>query len=115
MHVIIEIIKLVVLTLTIVAISKYVLVVYLRKFAETLNLKPRTIGNIAGFATSTPELLTVSFSAATGLISTGIYNILMSNIVSLILYSLSIFINKNARLLKNKDSFLGVVSLSFTL
>lgn len=109
MHVIIEIIKLVVLTLTIVAISKYVLVVYLRKFAETLNLKPRTIGNIAGFATSTPELLTVSFSAATGLISTGIYNILMSNIVSLILYSLSIFVNKNARLLKNKAIIIDIV------
>lgn len=109
MNVLAEIIKLIFLTVIIVLISKYVLVLYLRKFAETLNLRPRTVGNIAGFATSTPELLTVSFSAATGLISTGIYNILMSNIVSLILYSLSIIINKNIVLLKNKAIITDIV------
>ncbi len=115
MNVLAEIIKLIFLTVIIVLISKYVLVLYLRKFAETLNLRPRTVGNIAGFATSTPELLTVSFSAATGLISTGIYNILMSNIVSLILYSLSIIINKNIVLLKNKaiitDIILAIIAI----
>lgn len=115
MNIFIDVIKLIVLTLVIVGISKYVLVVYLRKFAETLNLKPRTVGNITGFATSTPELITVSFSAATGLISTGIYNILMSNIVSLILYSSSIIINKNLKLLKNKaiitDILLAIIAI----
>lgn len=66
----IEIIKLVLYTLAIVVICKYIMVKYLRKLAETLNLKPKTIGNVAGVATSIPELLTVSFSAATGLIAT---------------------------------------------
>ena len=84
MSLIIEIIKLIVLTLAIVWAAKYILVTYLRKLAETLNLKPRTVGNIAGVSTSIPELLTVSFSAATGFISTGIFNVLSSNIINLV-------------------------------
>ena len=85
MNLIIEVIKLIVLTLAIVWAAKYILVTYLRKLAETLNLKPRTVGNIAGVSTSIPELLTVSFSAATGFISTGIFNVLSSNIINLVL------------------------------
>ncbi len=54
-------IKFILLTLAIVLISKYVLVKLLRKLAETLNLKPKYVGEITGIATSVPELLTVSF------------------------------------------------------
>ena len=71
----IELVKFFVFSLLIVIISKYVLVRVLRNLARILNLNPKTIGNIAGIATSIPELLTVSFSAFTGFIETSIFNV----------------------------------------
>ncbi len=108
MSLIIEIIKLIILTLAIVFAAKYIMVTYLRKLAETLNLNPRTVGNVAGIATSIPELLTVSFSAATGFISTGIFNVLSSNIINLFLYTFSIVSNKNLKSLRNKAILIDI-------
>ena len=102
MNAIIEIFKMIILTLIIVLASKYIIVVCIRKLAETLNLRARTVGNISGIATSIPELLTVSFSAATGFIATGIFNVLSSNIINLILYASSIIVNKNTKILRNQ-------------
>lgn len=85
----------------IVIISKYMLVTILRKLAESLNLKPKTVGNIAGIATSAPELLTVSFSAFTGLVSASVYNIISSNIINTVQYLISIYLHKNQKELKN--------------
>ena len=59
----IEILKFILFSILIVLISKYILVKVLRKLAESLNLSAKTVGNIAGVATSVPELLTVSFAA----------------------------------------------------
>ena len=75
MEMIWEFIKFMFFSGLIVIISKYALVPVLRKLAESLNLKPKTVGNIAGIATSVPELLTVSFSAVTGLSVASAYNI----------------------------------------
>ena len=94
------VLKLFIYTFLIVVICKYVLVKYIRKLAEVLNLSSKTIGNISGFATSIPELLTVSFSAFTGFINTGLYNILSSNIINLGLYSTSIIANKNIKIIQ---------------
>ena len=63
----IELFKFIFYSILIVLISKYILVKYLRKLAEGLNLKSKAVGNIAGFATSMPELLTVSTSSFQGL------------------------------------------------
>lgn len=115
MNLIIEVIKLIVLTLAIVWAAKYILVTYLRKLAETLNLKPRTVGNIAGISTSIPELLTVSFSAATGFISTGIFNVLSSNIINLVLYMFSIISNKNLKNIRNKAIIIDIVLAVITI
>ena len=52
----IEIIKFIIYSILIVVISKYILVTTLRKLAESLNLKAKTVGDIAGYATSVPEL-----------------------------------------------------------
>ena len=62
-----EIIKFVFYSFFIVIISKYLLSETLRKLAESLQLKPKTIGNIAGFSTSVPELLTITTSSFRGL------------------------------------------------
>jgi len=110
-----EIIKFLIYSFLIVIIAKYVLVKLLRKLAENLNLKPKTVGNIAGFATSVPELLTISFSSATGFISTSIFNVLSSNIINFIQYIFSIYINKNAKVLKNTAIRIDIIMVLFTI
>lgn len=102
MEVVWEFIKFIFFSGLIVVISKYALVPVLRKLAESLNLKPKTVGNIAGIATSVPELLTVSFSAMTGLVSASAYNIISSNMINSIQYLLAIFMNKNQKYLQNR-------------
>ena len=62
-----ELMQFAIYTGLIVIISKYVLVKTLRNFAENLKLKPKTVGNIAGVATSVPELLTICASSFNGL------------------------------------------------
>ena len=98
----IEIGKFFIYSILIVMISKYILVKALRKLAENLKLKPRTIGNIAGIATSIPELLTVIVSSYRGLMGTSVYNIISSNVINFIQYSISLIINKNYQVIKNK-------------
>lgn len=110
-----EIIKFIFLSMLIVLISKYVLVKVLRRLSEALNLKPKTVGNIAGAATSVPELLTVSLSAITGLIGASAFNILSSNIINLIQYLYSIIINKNQKVLKNKAIKIDIVIVIVTI
>lgn len=58
-----EIIKLMFYSGLIVLISKYILVKTLRKLAENLSLKPKVVGEISGYATSVPELLTITVSS----------------------------------------------------
>lgn len=115
MDLLLQIFYFIILTTLIVLISKYILVSLLRKLAETLNLKPKTVGNISGIATSVPELLTVSFSAATGLIGTSISNILSSNIINSILYTGSVIFNKNTKALRNKAIRIDLVLVLMTI
>jgi len=95
MNLFFEIVKLIVELLIIILVSKNLLVPIIRKLGEKLKLKPHTIGNIAGIATSIPEFLTVTFSAVNGMLDTGIFNILSSNISNTIQYTISILLNKN--------------------
>lgn len=112
---ILEIIKFVLYSLLIVIISKYVLVRLLRIIAERLNLKSKTVGQIAGMATSVPELLTITFSALTGFIETSIYNVLSSNIINVVQYSIAIVINKNMKHLTNKALKIDLVLVLLTI
>ena len=115
MNLILEIFYFILLTLIIVAISKYVLVSLLRKLAETLNLKPKSVGIIAGAATSIPELLTVCFSAISGFMTTSITNILSSNIINTVLYAFSVIFNKNGYMLKNRALKIDLILVFFTI
>ena len=112
---IIEIIKFIIYSSLIVLISKYILVNSLRKLAENLKLKSNVIGNIAGYATSIPELLTVSISSFTGLINASIFNILSSNIINFIQYIFSIIINKNIKETKNKAIKVDIILVIITI
>lgn len=110
-----EIIQFIIYTGLIVLISKYVLVKTLRNLAENLKLKPKTVGNIAGIATSVPELLTICASSYSGLMSASIYNVLSSNVINLIQYYGAIILNKNQKYFKNKaikvDLFLAILTI----
>lgn len=112
---IIQIIKLCIYSILIVLISKYILVRVLRNIAKNLKLKPKTSGNIAGFATSIPELLTISFSAGTGFIDTAFFNVLSSNILNLIQYFFTVVINKNQRKLQNKAIKIDILLVIITI
>lgn len=115
----IEFIKLVIYIILIIIISKYMLVKLLRNIAETLNLKAKTVGNIAGFATSIPELFTVTLASISGLASTSLYNIISSNVINLIQYLATVVINKNTKVLKNKaliiDLFIALITIAIPL
>lgn len=112
---IIEFLKFIIYSVVIVLISKYILVVTLRKLAEVLSLKPKTVGNIAGIATSMPELLTIAFSSFNGLITTSIINVLSSNVINVVQYSMAILLNKNQKLLKNKAIFTDIILVAITI
>lgn len=115
MNLLLEIFYFIIYSLLIVAVSKYILVTVLRRLAESLDLKAKTVGNIAGIATSMPELLSVSFSAIAGLIGTSIYNILSSNIINFVQYILAIKLNNNVKKLNNKalkiDIFMVIITI----
>lgn len=110
-----EIILFIIYSLGIVAISKYILVPVLRKLAQGINLKAKTVGNLAGIATSTPEFLSVSFASINGLMATSIYNILSSNVINFVQYVISIKINKNGKILKNKALIIDLVMIIITI
>lgn len=99
----------------IVLISKNVLVKTLRELAENLRLSPKTVGDIAGAATSVPELLTISISSYNGLFNTSIYNVLSSNIINLIQYLTAIILNKNQKVLKNKAIKIDLILVLITI
>ncbi len=104
-----------VLALGIVVIAKYLLVPVLRKISRLLNLGAKTAGNIAGFATSVPELLTVVFSGIAGFIGTSVYNIISSNIINLVQYIFSIYLNKNQRFLSNIAIKIDLILVAITI
>lgn len=112
---IIEILKFIIYSSLIVVISKYVLVITLRKLAESLNLKARTVGNIAGYATSVPEFLTIITSSIRGLSGASVYNILSSNMINFIQYYVSIVLNKNFDKIKNKAILTDIILVILTI
>lgn len=112
---IVEFIKFIFYSILIVLISKYILVTTIRKLAESLNLNPNTIGEISGYATSMPELLTVAIANFNGLVSTSIVNVLSSNIINLIQYIFAILLNKNQKELKNKAIKINLILVFITI
>ena len=110
-----EFVKFVIYSGVIVLISKYILVRTLRNLAENLNLNPKMVGDIAGYATSVPELLTISASSIRGLTSASIYNILSSNIINLVQYIGSILLNKNRKAFENKAIKIDIILVLLTI
>ena len=115
MKLLLEIVQFVVYSGLIVLISKYILVRALRSLAENLNLKPKTVGDIAGIATSVPELLTIGAASMKGLLGASIYNVLSSNVINLIQYAGAIALNKNQKALKNQAIRVDIILVVITI
>lgn len=111
----IEIVKFLIYSILIVLISKYILVTIIRKLAESLNLKAKTVGDIAGYATSVPEFLTITTSSLRGLAGASLYNVFSSNVINLIQYLGAIILNKNIRKLRNKAIKIDLILVSITI
>ena len=111
----IEIIKFIIYSGLIVLISKYILVTTLRKLAEAMNLKAKTVGDIAGYATSVPELLTITTSSLRGLSGASVYNIISSNVINFIQYIGAILLNKNVDKIKNRAIITDIILVIFTI
>lgn len=110
-----EFIKFIIYSSLVVVISKYILVTTLRKLAESLNLKAKTVGEIAGYATSVPEFLTITTSSLRGLSGASVYNILSSNVINLIQYIAAIILNKNTSKLRNKAIRIDLILVIITI
>lgn len=91
------------------------LVKILRNLAQTLDLKAQTVGNIAGIATSIPELFTVCLSSIVGLTNTSVFNIISSNLINFIQYLSAIIVNKNLKVLKNKALKIDIAIVVITI
>lgn len=115
MELFLEIVQFVVYAGVIVIISKNILVKTLRNLAENLKLKSKTLGNIAGIATSVPELLTICASSYNGLASASIYNVLSSNVINLIQYYSAIILNKNQKSFRNKAIKIDLILVALTI
>ena len=112
---IITFLKFIICSILIVIISKNILATTLRKLAQSMNLKSKTIGNIAGIATSVPELLSLGIAGFTGLIDTGIINILSSNVINVLEYFLTVKINGNIKKMKNKVIIIELIIVLITI
>ncbi len=112
---IITFLKFIICSILIVIISKNILATTLRKLAQSMNLKSKTVGNIAGIATSVPELLSLGIAGFTGLIDTGIFNILSSNVINILEYFLTVKINGNIKKLKNKVIIIELTIVLITI
>lgn len=115
MNLFLEFLKLIIFLAGIVVVSKYLLVPILQRISNELNLSAKASGNIAGIATSIPELLTVVFSVKTGLIDTSVYNIISSNIINFCQYIISVYINKNQKYLRYKPVVIDIALVLTTI
>lgn len=112
---IITFLKFIICSILIVIISKNILATTLRKLAQSMNLKSKTVGNIAGIATSVPELLSLGIAGFTGLIDSGIFNILSSNVINVLEYFLTVKINGNIKKMKNKVIIIELIIVLITI
>ena len=110
-----EVVKFLVYCSAIVSISKYILAGTIRKLAQTLKLSSKTVGEVAGYATSVPEFLTVAVSNINGLMGAGMYNVVSSNIINFIQYLVSIVINKNQKSLRNPAIKVDIILVIATI
>lgn len=115
MELVFNLLKFIIYSTLIIIIAKNALVTVIRKLATALNLDSKIVGNIAGIATSMPELISVFFTSIQGMFTTVIFNVLSSNIINVIQYMFAIILNKNQKKLQNEALISDIVMVIITI
>ena len=115
MELLFNLLKFIIYSTLIIIIAKNALVTVIRKLATALNLDSKIVGNIAGIATSMPELISVFFTSIQGMFTTVIFNVLSSNIINVIQYMFAIILNKNQKKLQNEALISDIVMVIITI
>lgn len=115
MNLILNLTQFIIYSILIVLVTKNFLIKVLRRLASALDLDSKTVGNISGVATSMPEVISVFFTALQGMFATGIFNILSSNTINFIQYIISIYQNRNQKVLKNDALKSDIIMVIITI
>lgn len=97
------------LVLAIVLVTRNMMITSIRKVAVYLRWNNKVVGQLLGYATSTPEFLNAFVAASIGMISTSIYNVISSNILNIVFVILATLIYKKRRALINKKFIIDYV------
>ena len=115
MNLILNLTQFIIYSILIVLVTKNFLIKVLRRLASALDLDSKTVGNVSGVATSMPEVISVFFTALQGMFDTGIFNILSSNTINFIQYIISIYQNRNQKVLKNDALKSDIIMVIITI
>ena len=115
MNLILNLTQFIIYSILIVLVTKNFLIKVLRRLASALDLDSKTVGNVSGVATSMPEVISVFFTALQGMFATGIFNILSSNTINFIQYIISIYQNRNQKVLKNDALKSDIIMVIITI
>lgn len=92
----------VILIFAIVLVTRKLMIYNIRKIAIYLRWNNNIVGQLLGYATSTPELISAIVAGSIGMISTSIYNVIFSNIINIISVIVITFIYKRYSSIKHK-------------
>lgn len=93
------VVEFVILVGLIVAISRFLIYKPAKAISHRLRLDERNVGQLLGYLTSAPELVTTIFVALNGFMLTVAFNILSSNVINVFLAILAALVFGKARLL----------------
>lgn len=102
MYYIFNFIAFIILSFLIILVTKKMMIYSIRRIAIFLRWKNNIVGQLLGYATSTPELIGAIVSGSIGMIETSIINVLSSNIVNLFLVLITAMCFKKTKSIFNK-------------
>lgn len=90
------------LVLGIVLVTRNLMISNIRKIAVYLRWDNKMVGQLLGYATSTPEFLNAFVAASIGMIDASIYNIISSNIFNVVFVSIATLMYGKGKAILNK-------------
>ncbi len=112
---ILNLIIFIILVILIVLVTRNVMIYNIRKLSILLKWKSSIVGQILGYATSTPELLSAYVAGSLGMVSTSIFNVMSSNFVNLILVIILTLVFKRQKSIFNEKFTYDYIIVMITL
>lgn len=106
MYYLINFLAFIALSVAIILVTKKMMIHSIRRIAIYLRWKNNVVGQLLGYATSTPELIGAVVAGSLGMVNTSIMNVLSSNIINLILVIvISMIFGKTKTLINKKFKY----------